>query len=1825
LGLIYPSRLVSSGDATDSPGSADDGAPTFLGAPVATPSADIALDDGTDALAATSPSIGVTQSLGAPSAFVASNYTATVLIDSQPALIDGDVPVVTSLAFDTFATSSFELSTDATASGLSTPESSADTAIGIADFLEPYTLETGVLSGHKWGTSPILGTPGGVVTWSLVSNGTGIAGALGGGTETALSNFLYGSFETDLRAAFAAWSAVANINFIEVTDPPNSLIGIATYPDIRIGGAYIDGAGTMLAGTFTLEGDPVSGEIVFDTADASFFDAHSFFLVATHEIGHAIGLDHNEFDPNVLMYPYYNGALSGPMADDIAGAQAIYGAAQPGAAKVYNFQSDQTSLAVTYGLANLTINGNSLNNSITGTNLDETINGGDGNDTLNGGGGTFGGGGGSDLLAGGAGDDVYLINNVGMTVVENPGEGTDKVIANYISYTLGANVENLELRGYGVGTGNDGDNWITAYDFGNLLIGLGGNDTLQGGPGQCTMVGGLGDDVYRVLTANDVIVENAGEGSDTVQSWATAYTLGANLENLVFLNALQSSTGTGNGLDNVLTGNKGNDTLDGGAGADTMIGGVGNDTYIVDNAGDVITEGTGAGIDSVLSSVSYTLATNVENITLTGSADINATGNASNNILTGNSGANILTGGAGNDTYVVDHAGVAIVENSNEGTDLVQSSVSYTLSANVENLTLTGSSMINGTGNSSNNAITGNAAANVLDGGAGADTLDGGVGIDTMIGGAGDDTFIVDNPADVVTENPGEGTDSVQSTISWTLGANLENLTLTRALIAGTGNALDNRLEGLSWGETLVGGAGNDTYVVYMSDAVIVENAGEGIDTLESHNVLATLPDNVENLTMVTNTINAVTAKGNALDNVIIGSTGANYIDGGAGADTMTGGNLTNIYVVDNVGDVVIAGTGSVYEAVLSSVSYTLGTGIKDLTLTADGLAGTGNSLANTLTTGGANDTLAGGLGNDTYVLGANAGTTVIENASEGTDTVQVGASYTLGANIENLTLTAAGLIGTGNALNNVLTAGGANDTLVGGLGNDTYVIGTNTGVVAVENGGEGTDTIQVAVSFTLGGNIENLTLTGTANIDGTGDSGNNLITGNSGNNVLDGGTGADTLVGGTGSDTYIVDNVGDVVTENAGEGIDTVLSSVNFTLSSALENLTLTAAGLTGTGNSLANVITANADNDTLVGGGGNDTYVITAGVSGTVITDSSGTDTVQSAVTYTLDLNLENLTLTGASAIDGTGNNLANSITGNAAANVLDGGAGADTMTGGLGDDTYVVDNVGDLVVEGAAAGTDTIRASINYSLNSNLENLTLTAIGLIGTGNSLANVMTANANNDTLTGGLGDDTYVIAAGVTGTVINESAGQGTDTVQSAANYTLGSNLENITLTAAFIFGVGNSGANILTANASNDTLSGGAGNDTYVIAAGVTGTVINENAGEGTDTVQSAVTYTLGANLENLVLTGAVAIDGTGNSLNNVLTGNSAANTLDGGTGADTMIGGAGNDTYIIDSASDVIVENANEGSDTLQVAFSYTLTIANVENVTLTGVAPINATGNSLNNVLTGNAAANTLDGGTGADTLIGGAGDDIYYVDNAGDVVTENGGGGNDWIYTTLANYTLPNNVEIVTLNGIGPANAYGDAGDNVMFGNIWNNYFDGGTGADFMAGGMGDDAYWVDNASDVVYEKPGEGGDTIVTVINYQLFAGSDVEAIVMLDQGGNINAVGSDFDNLIQGNNFDNVIVGRGGNDRLWGFAGADRFIFQTGDGHDTIYDYNHAVQGDYLDIRVAGYTTAAQILAAAHDDGTDTTITFNANDSIKLTGVLVAQLNASDFLIIPP
>jgi Ca2+-binding RTX toxin-like protein len=385
----------------------------------------------------------------------------------------------------------------------------------------------------------------------------------------------------------------------------------------------------------------------------------------------------------------------------------------------------------------LGIHGTPGPDTLTGTAGPDLLLGHGGDDVLRGGGGAdlLDGGPGADALYGEAGDDRYVVDDPGDMVVEAPGEGLDTV-ESAVSFTLPAEVEDLVLTGSGAvnGTGNA---------LANRLTGNAAANTLDGGPGADVLAGGAGDDVYVVDAAGDQVVELAGGGRDTVRA-GVSFTLPAEVEDLV-LTGTAALTGTGNGLANRLTGNGAGNRLDGGPGADILAGGGGGDSYVVDDPGDVVIE-SGSGTDTVWSAVSFALPASVERLVLTGTAPIDGTGNGLANTLTGNAARNVLTGGGGNDTYVVQNVDDVVVEAAGAGLDLVQSSVSYTLPANVEKLTLTGTAPASATGNGLANTLTGNNAANVLDGGAGNDSLVGMHGGDTyrFAPGSGQDT-ITDN------------------------------------------------------------------------------------------------------------------------------------------------------------------------------------------------------------------------------------------------------------------------------------------------------------------------------------------------------------------------------------------------------------------------------------------------------------------------------------------------------------------------------------------------------------------------------------------------------------------------------------------------------------------------------------------------------------------------------------------------------------------------------------------------------------------------------------------------------------------------------------------------------------------------------------------------------------------------------------------------------------------------------------------------------------------------------------------------------------------------
>jgi len=773
-----------------------------------------------------------------------------------------------------------------------------------------------------------------------------------------------------------------------------------------------------------------------------------------------------------------------------------------------------------------------------------------------------------------------------------------------------------------------------------------------------------------------------------------------------------------------------------------------------------------------------------------------------------------------------------------------------------------------------------------------------------------------------------------------------------------------------------------------------------------------------------------------------------------------------------------------------------------------------------------------------------------------------------------------------GNAAGNTLSGGAGNDTMTGGAGNDTYIVDAFDTLIEVSGGG--IDTVRSGSSYVLSAaNVENVTLTGGGALNATGNALANVLTGTSGDNVLDGGAGTDTLIGGDGNDTYKVNTAGDSVLEsNVAGGTDLVLSSASFTLGANVENLTLTGGGAinaTGneldnalTGNSGANVLDGQAGADTLAGGPGNDSYVFDG--SDTVLeAPGEGADTVRSAVSYVLAIaNVENVTLTGADAIDATGDAAANLLTGNSGANVLDGRGGADTLAGGGGNDSYVVDAL-DTLIESAGGGTDTVLSGSSYVLSAaNVENLTLNGGGAINaTGNALANVLTGNSGdnvldggtgNDTLAGGAGNDTFVIYGGDT---VIEADGEGIDTILAGFTCSLPGYVENLFLTGSGNFSAtgnelddtltGNSGANVLDGQGGADTLAGGGGNDSYVIDGSDT---VIEAAGEGIDTILAGFTYSLAEHFENLTLTGTGNIDATGNAADNVLTGNAFDNILNGGGGNDTMIGGAGDDTYFVVENADTVTEAANAGHDTVNAWRSFNLPDG-VEDLNLLGAAAINGTGNALNNVMHGNRNDNLLGGG---------AGNDSYFVNGGGDVVTEAVGAGTDTVNSGI-NFTLGANLEKLVLTGnarLGTGNALdnrltGDARNNTLEGGAGNDTLDGGAGFDTLLGGPGNDSFLVDSAADRIFEFAGGGTDTVRSTAAYYRL-GDEIENLIFEPGAGNAQGFGNSGNNVLTGNAGDDTLAGGEGNDTLVGNAGADTFVFDTApnaaSNKDTIGDF---------------------------------------------------------------
>ncbi|MES2944573.1 MAG: calcium-binding protein [Pseudomonadota bacterium] len=895
-------------------------------------------------------------------------------------------------------------------------------------------------------------------------------------------------------------------------------------------------------------------------------------------------------------------------------------------------------------------------------------------------------------------------------------------------------------------------------------------------------------------------------------------------------------------------------------------------------------------------------------------------GDGGNDSLYGNGGYDTLRGGLGNDLLDAGpdiYADLALYDEAAITSGISVSLVTGLATGGAGNDTLTGIENILGTAYA--DSMTGDAGNNFFWGAAGNDSLSGGTGNDSLAGGKGDDSLSGDGGQDTAVYDEAFIASAVVVSLvtglvtggggSDTL-TGIENVSGTVYADSMVGDAAANKLLGGAGKDTLTGGDGDDTLDGGYGDDSLT--GGDGNDTLIGNGY------ELQNSTSPSDTTDNNTLSGGAGDDHLYSARlFGDLIDGGAGIDTVS-------YDVRYGGGVQVSlvtglSSGGGGEDTLTGIENIYGS-VGDDTLTGD-------TQGNLVEGGEGSDRLNGGAGNDTLY---------------------------------------------GDASDMILYDDNR-DTVLGGSGNDELHGGNSSGLL---DGGTGNDTL-------YGAQYGRSTLNGGA--------GNDLINGSSSSSdTIDGGAGADTMMGGGSySDIFVVDNTGDVITGATGAS-DTVWSSISFTLGADIEHIRLTtSAAINATGNSKDNTLSSGDGDNMLDGAGGTDTVnyqysiaAVTVNLGSGVASGGSGNDTL---------VNIENII--GSRHNDTLiGNDQANQISGGTGSSLLDGaggddvlsdgyghdtlngGAGADTMNGGTGDNLYIVDSLGDVVVERLwYGGTDTVWSSISFKLGGNLENLRLTAsTGTNATGNSLNNTLFAGAGNNILNGSGGLDTASYSYSSAGvhaslTSANATGGSGNDTFFSIENLAGSDFADKLTGSIRTNRLEGGTGNDSLNGGAGADTLLGGAGDDEYIVDNA--GDVVTESSTSGTDSVISRVSFTLGANLENLRLAEMTAINATGNSLNNVLAAGEGDNVLNGSGGIDTA-------SYAYTRSG--VVASLTTG---LATGGSGNDSLISIENLIGSNYAD-SLTGNIKNNDLAGGHGNDTLSGGAGQDLLTGGKGADTF---------------------------------------------------------------------------------------------------------------------------------------------------------------------------------------------------------------------------------------------------
>jgi Ca2+-binding RTX toxin-like protein len=1284
--------------------------------------------------------------------------------------------------------------------------------------------------------------------------------------------------------------------------------------------------------------------------------------------------------------------------------------------------------------------------------------------------------------------------------------------------------------------GAAGDDFLNGYNGDDTIIGGDGNDTLVGGAGTDTLDGGDGDDVFLIGAGADhgyLESIHGGAGSDVIRftsttpgdqffpdmGWFPAIGM-TGVETIMISDAAGDTSGTtalnvnarfvigtgltivgndganflggtinadslaGNGGDDRLSGGSGNDMLDGGAGTDTVINFGAPGPVTVDLAGGFALDGDG-GIDALINIENAEGSDNDDTLigdgganVLSGGAGADTLNGASGNdtlyglegddILDGGVGHDAMYGGAGDDTYYFDFGGDAAIEAAGEGTDTVISSIGIDLSDNVENLVVVATVAGYGGGNALDNIITGSAVGDYLVGYAGNDRLYGGAGYDWLRGYEGDDFLYGEADTD-----------------------DLFGFTGNDYLSGGEG---DDRLDGGTGQDTMAGGAGVDLYIVDDEADWLIENPGEGIDTVESSAGSYQLADHTENLTLVGS---AAGGTGNDSANVITGNDGDNFISGRSGDDVLIGGAGNDYIVDDGYGnDQLIGGTGSdfliglegddVYEPGLGGQDTVydsagddevrMGPGIapdqvervrpdgsNDLVLR---IAGTTDSVTlynwfldptfqiervvfddgtvwDPATTGdlgqGSNQApiVASPIADQTAQDEVAFSFTVPQDAFSDPDPEDVLTYWATQANgaalpgwlsFDPLTRTFEGTpppSAAGAVTVRVTATDG--DGLSASDDFDLTVLydGTMSGTEASENiyGTAGNDVI-----FGLGGNDGLYAYEGDDTLVG-GDGFDSLI-GGVGNDVLDGGAGNDGMEGQAGNDTYLFARGSgyDVAWEFLGtaEDMDIVSLSADiapsdisveytpatqpyyndggfllFVNGGAGGTLKLVWSPTTGPEIEIEQVVFADGtiwDEAALVAQAiANGDAPVLAGP----LADQAATEDAPFAYSVPADafedreIPIGDSLAHSASLADGSalpswlsfdaGTRTFSGTPANGDVGTISVRVTATDQSGQSASDVFdiAVANTNDAPVLANAIGDQTARDTVAFLYTVPADAFAdvdagdvLSYAASLESGAPLPGWLAFDAAARTFSGTPG----VADMGTVGVVVTVTDGAGAQAfdvfailVGAAPDQTITGTAGNDTLSGA-------SGNDTIDGLGGADIMSGGLGDDIYYV--GQSGDAVVENPGAGADTVRSSITYALAPNVENLDLIGTAAINGTGNALDNVLSGNAANNRLS---------GGAGDDIYIITQSGDSVVENSGAGTDTVQAAISYSLG-RYVENLLLTGSGDINGTGNSGANSITGNSGNNTLKGGGGADSLSGGAGSDILT-----------GGSGDDAFY------------------------------------------------------------------------------------------------------------------------------------------------------------------------------------------------------------------------------